>query len=354
MPGVAFEDVTHRIGHVDRTGHIKLITVRAYWLRKSFVQYCCATQEARQEVSGLVRGLAVLVGSVVLMAAGSACTSGSSTAHAGSLNVVAGENFWGSVAVQLGGSKVNVLSVVTDPNADPHEYPSTTNDARAFAEAALVILNGAGYDDWGQKLLDANSSNHRQVLNVANLLSKKAGDNPHFRYDPVSVVKVADAITAKYKAIDSGDASYYATLRNAFTAALQPYLTRIAEIKQKFSGVKVGSTESIFVYMANALGLNLISPAEFMQAVSEGNDPPAASVVDFQNQITGKQIKVLVYNVQTATAVTTNVKHMAQAADIPVVGVSETLQPETVTFQDWQLAQLIALQNALNADSLSK
>jgi zinc/manganese transport system substrate-binding protein len=106
--------------------------------------------------------------------------------------------------------------------------------------------------------------------------------------------------------------------------------------------------------LAAALNLNLISPEKFMDAVSEGNDPPASAVVEFQNQITGKQIKVLVYNVQTATAVTTNVKHLAQAADIPVVGVSETLQPETVTFQDWQLSQLIALENALNADALSK
>jgi zinc/manganese transport system substrate-binding protein len=113
--------------------------------------------------------------------------------------------------------------------------------------------------------------------------------------------------------------------------------------------VKVGSTESIFVYMASALGLNLVSPTEFMLAVSEGNDPPAASVVDFQNQVTRKEIKVLVYNSQTATAVTTNVKHLAQSIDIPVVGVSETLQPEMVRFQDWQLAQLIALENALNA-----
>ena len=296
----------------------------------------------------------VIVAAMGLMVASAACGGGPSTAQAGSLNVVAGENFWGSIATQLGGSRVHVQSVVTDPNADPHEYESNTTDARAFAQADLVILNGAGYDDWGKKLLDANWSSRRQVLNVAQLLGKKAGDNPHFWYDPGYVVKVADAITARYKSIDSTEASYFDQQRAAFTAALQPYTTRIAELKQKFQGVRVGSTESIFVYMASALGLNLVSPTEFMLAVSEGNDPPAASVVEFQNQVTRKEIKVLVYNAQTATAVTTNVKHLAQSIDIPVVGVSETLQPETVTFQDWQLAQLIALENALNADPLSK
>ena len=297
--------------------------------------------------------LAVMLSALALAVVTDACGA-TPTAHAHSLNVVAGENFWGSIATQLGGSRVGVQSVVSDPNADPHEYASNTNDARAFADADLVVLNGAGYDDWGKKLLDANPSSHRRVLIVADLLGKKAGDNPHFWYDPGFVVKVADAITARYRSIDSGNAPYYDQQRSAFATALQPYTARIAEIKHTFAGVKIGATESLFVYMAAALNLDLISPVEFMDAVAEGNDPPVSSVVEFQNQISGKQIRVLVYNVQTATAVTTNVKRLAQAADIPVVGVSETLQPETVTFQDWQLSQLIALENALNADALSK
>ena len=295
----------------------------------------------------MINRLTAIVGSALLVVAASACAGPTTTAHAGSLNVVAGENFWGSIAVQLGGSKVNVLSVVTDPNADPHEYASNTSDARAFADADLVILNGAGYDDWGQKLLDANSSNHRQVLTVADLLAKKAGDNPHFWYYPGYVVKVADAITAKYKAIDNADAAFFDQRRTDFTAALQPFQTRIAEIRQKFSGAKIGSTESIFVYMAAALALNLISPPAFMNAVAEGNDPPAAAVVEFQNQLTSHKIKVLVYNNQTVTAVTTNVKKLAEANKIPLVGVSETLQPLTATFQDWQASQLQLLEAAL-------
>lgn len=295
-----------------------------------------------------MRKTAVLLGSIVLILASSAC-GGSSATSAGSLNVVAGENFWGSIAAQLGGSKVHVHSVVTDPNADPHEYASNTADARAFAEADLVVLNGAGYDAWGQKLLDANSSNHRQVLNVADLLGKKAGDNPHFWYDPGYAVKVADAITADYKSIHTADAAYYDQQRAAFTSALQPFLARVAAIRGKFANTPIASTESIFVYMASALGLNLISPPEFMSAVAEGNDPPASSVVLFQNQITNHKVKVLVYNNQTVTAVTTNIKQLAAANKIPSVGVSETLLPLNATFQDWQLGQLKQLESSLTA-----
>jgi len=296
-----------------------------------------------------MRRLAVVLVALVFVGCGTTMP----TAGSGTIRVVAAENFWGSLAAQLGGTKASVQSVVTDPNADPHEYETSTTDARAFADADLVILNGAGYDDWGRKLLDANPSSHRQVLDVAQLIGKKAGENPHFWYDPGYVVKVADSITAKYKAVDAADASYFDAQRAAFDSALKPYEERIAEIKSKYSGVPIGATESIFEYMATALGLNLISPPEFMDAVAEGNDPPASAVIAFNNQVTGKQIRVLMYNVQTATAVTTNVKRLAAQNDIPVVGVSETLQPVSASFEEWQLAQLITLQNALAATAAS-
>jgi len=279
--------------------------------------------------------------------AGSACTTGAAGGNPGLISVVAGENFWGSIAAQLGGSKVSVRSVVTDPNADPHEYESSTEDARAFAEADFVILNGAGYDDWGQKLLDANSSSHRTVLNIAQLLGSKPGDNPHFWYNPAYVLTVADKITAGYRAIDSGDSSFFDQQRTALTIALKPYTDRIGEIKSKYSGAPIGSTESIFVYMADALGLNLISPPEFMNAASQGTDPPVSALATFHDQVAGKQIKVLVYNLQASSALTASLKQLAQQQNIPLVGVSETVRPAGATFQEWQTAQLTALEAAL-------
>jgi zinc/manganese transport system substrate-binding protein len=295
-------------------------------------------------------GLVALLFSV-LAACGAPSTGTTSNQ---TLSVVAGQNFWGSIASQLGGSRVSVTSVVTNPNADPHDYETSTKDARAFATADYVILNGAGYDDWGSKLLSANPAQNRKVFVVADLLHKKAGDNPHFWYNPDWVEHVADRITADYKAIDSADASYFDHQRAAFRTALQPYHDRIAKIKASFSGTPVGSTESIFAYLSDALGLNLISPPGFMKAVAEGNDPPAQTLAEFQDLISGKKIRLLVYNVQTSTSITENLKLMAAQNSIAVVGVSETLQPVDATFQEWQDAQLVALQNALNAQALTQ
>jgi len=295
----------------------------------------------------------LLPGWMVLTIALAGCGTPAASTSNTTLQVVAAQNFWGSIAAQLGGTHVSVTSIVSNPNADPHEYESSTKDARAFATANYVILNGAGYDDWASKLLAGNPNQGRKVFTVADLLQRKAGDNPHFWYNPTWVDQVADRITADYQALDAADSTYFTQQRAAFRTALQPYHDRIAKIRSSFSGVPVGATESIFVYLAQALGLNLISPPEFMKAVSEGNDPPAQTVAEFHDQVANKRIKVLVYNLQTASNITEDLKRQAANNGIPVVGVSETLQPVDATFQDWQDAQLLTLQNALNAQALT-
>ena len=292
-----------------------------------------------------IRPIAQTVVACLLLAA---CGIPATGTPSGALEVIAGENFWGSIAAQLGGSHVSVSSIVTNPNTDPHDYESSATDARAFATADYVVLNGAGYDDWGQKLLSANPGQNRKVLTVAELLNKKAGDNEHFWYNPDWVEKVADRITADYQALDATDAGYFSQQREALRIALKPYHDAIARIRAAHSAAPVGATESIFVYMGQALGLKLISPAEFMQAISEGNDPPAQTVAEFQDQISHRQIKVLVYNTQTSTPVTENLKLLAARNNIPVVGISETLEPSTASFQDWQLKQLTDLETALS------
>jgi zinc/manganese transport system substrate-binding protein len=304
-------------------------------------------------------------GSVVLLGcSGSKSSSGPAPTSAAALsgvdpptktlNVVAGENFWGSLVTQLAGKAGQVTSIVTDPNADPHDYESSSNDARAFATADYVILNGAGYDTWAEKLLAGNPSSKRKVFTVSDLLGKKEGDNPHFWYNPDYVTQVINQIESDLKSLDPADAGYFDGQRSVLNTAMAPYWNRLAEVKAKFAGTPVASTESIFGYLGQYLGLDVISPPEFMQAVAEGNDPPAGSVAEFQTQMSSKQAKVLVYNQQTSTAVTTNIKKLATDADIPVVGVTETVEPPDATFEQWFEAQLEQLQNALNANALAR
>lgn len=268
------------------------------------------------------------------------------------IQIVAAENFWGSLVSQIGGTHVQVLSIVSDPNADPHEYESNTANARAFATADYIVVNGAGYDEWANKLISAGIKPNAQVLNVANLIGQQNGDNPHFWYSPDYVNQTTKQMELDLISIDPSNAKDYEQNYANLQVSLSQYQNRIGEIKQQFGGTKVAATESIFEYLANATGLDLVSPQAFTHAVAEGNDPPANSVVQFETQLQSDNVSVLVYNQQTVTPLTDNMKKLASEQGIPVIGITETIQPPDVSFQDWMNAELISLQNALNAKVL--
>jgi zinc/manganese transport system substrate-binding protein len=308
-------------------------------------------------------GVALAVVAVLAGVVGTSCSGsghGATSALASvsttgnKLNIIAAENFWGSIASQLAGEAGDVTSIVTDPNADPHSYESSSDDARSFATADYVVVNGAGYDPWANKLLAANPSSRRKILVVADLLGKKEGDNPHFWYDPDYVTRVIDRIESDLKALRPASSAYLEAQRSQLDQAMAPYRSRLREIRDKFSGTPVASTESIFVSLADWLGLKVASPPDFMNAVAEGNDPPAPSVVEFQDELTKRQVRLFVFNEQTVTDVTTSLKKQAANSAIPTLGVTETIQPPDATFQGWFEGQLEKLQNALNSDVLGK
>lgn len=266
------------------------------------------------------------------------------------LKIVAAENFWGSLAQQIGGNKAAVVSLVKDPNADPHEYESSTATAVEVSDADYVIYNGAGYDSWANKLLASGGYEDRKVLDVAKLLGKKNGDNPHFWYSPEYVDKVALQIKNDLTRIDPPDSRYFASRYIKLRQSLKIYQDKLASINVQFKGTKVAATEDIFSYMAKAAGLDLISPPAFITSVAEGNEPPTASVVQFQSQLTSNQPRLLVYNKQTVTPLTDSMKSLALKNGIPIVGITETIQPPNASFQDWMNAQTTILQKTLEAE----
>jgi zinc/manganese transport system substrate-binding protein len=301
--------------------------------------------------------LVVVIVAVAAVVAGyylSASSAGGQSSSSGVVQVVAAENFWGSLVAQLGGTHVKVLSIVTDPNADPHEYETNAADARAIANASLVIVNGAGYDTWALSEISAANNPNQKILNVQELLNQPVDTNPHFWYSPYYVNDTVRAMYGDLVQIDPADTSYFRQQYAALNSSLGAYNARIHEIASMFGGTKVAATEDIFVYLANASNLDLVSPPSFMQAVAEGNDPPASSVVQFQELLQNKSVSVLVFNAQTVTPLTDSIKSLAAQQNIPVVAITETIQPPDQTFQAWMYGELNQLQNALNQNALGK
>ncbi|MCW2857032.1 MAG: ABC-type metal ion transport system, periplasmic component/surface adhesin [Marmoricola sp.] len=264
------------------------------------------------------------------------------------VNVAASINAWGSILTQLGGSHVHETSIITNPDTDPHVYEPTPADGRTIADSQLFVENGIGYDPWASQALAADPNSSRVVLDVGQLVNIPDGGNPHRWYDPSNVETVADTITSDLKKLDPADASYFDAQRKIFeNTGLARYHQLISDIKSKYAGTAVGASESIFAPLSSALGLDLVTPASFLKAISEGTDPSAADKAAIDAQIAGNVIKVYVFNTQNSTPDVAAQVAAAKAQGIPVTGVTETLSPANASFQDWQVAQFLALEAAL-------
>jgi zinc/manganese transport system substrate-binding protein len=298
-----------------------------------------------QKRAAVVAALLLLAGTVF---AGGAHEGAAAAGSAGAISVVAAENEYGDVAAQIGGTHVAVTSIMNDPNVDPHEYESSVNDAKAVANAALVIENGGGYDDWMDKLLSSSPDESRILINAFSLAPTKLSENVHVFYNVDNMEAVASAVRDALTKLDQSHAADFAANFAAFSASLSPVRTKMAEIKAKYAHAPVAVTETIFLYQAAPMGLDVMTPVAFQKAIAEGNDPPADSALTAERQITAGKVRALIVNEQTVTKITTRLQDEAKAAGIPIVAVTETMPPG-LHYQSWMVGQLDALEKALAA-----
>jgi zinc/manganese transport system substrate-binding protein len=267
----------------------------------------------------------------------------------GGFEVVAAENFWGSIASQLAGQKALTSSIIVNPDTDPHSYEPTAGDARTMAGAQMAIVNGIGYDNWAPKLLQASPLRGRVVLDVGHALGLGEGANPHQWYSPASVRRVVAAIVADYDRLDPSDRAYFAERERVFlTRGLARYDALRQQIRARYAGTPVGYSESIFRPLGKDLGLRLLTPYSFAKAVAEGTEETAADKQVVDEQARKRLIKIWVFNSQNVTPDVQRVNEIARAQGIPVATVTETLSPASDSFQQWQVAELEGLARALH------
>jgi zinc/manganese transport system substrate-binding protein len=259
-------------------------------------------------------------------------------ASAGPVRIVAAENFYGDVARQIGGDLVSVTSVMTNPNQDPHVFELTASVARAVSDARIVISSGAGYDPWMDRLLRATSSSGRRAIDVASLVGRKPGDDPHIWYDPATMLALADSLTDALSAADPAHAGIYAGRKTVFVQSLAPVRAAIAALRRAHGGTEVTATEPVFGYVFALLGLHVRNEA-FQTAVMNDTEPSAAGIAAFEAGLKAHDVKLLVYNSQVVDPMAQRMRRIAHNSGIPVVAVTET-EPPGVDYQHWMLGEI--------------
>jgi zinc/manganese transport system substrate-binding protein len=267
----------------------------------------------------------------------------------GKIAVVTAENFYGDIARQIGADRVEVVSIMNNPDQDPHLFETTPGIVRQIADARIVIFNGADYDPWMDKLLKAAPRPQRNVIVAAELVHRKAGDNPHLWYEPATMPAVAKAVAAALSAADPAGKDGYTTRLTTFLASLKPIDDKIATIRARYAGAPVTASEPVFGYMAGALKLTMRNE-RFQLAIMNDTEPSARDVAAFEQDLKARKVRAMFYNKQASNKIVLHLVELARAAKVPVVGVTETAPPG-LSFQDWMLGQLNDTDKALAGPS---
>lgn len=300
-------------------------------------------RSTRFSVARAVSALAVLA-----VAAASGCGKGPQDTRA---PVVASTDVWGSVAQSIAGGDPAVTSIVGGAATDPHSYDPSASDAAEISDAALVVYNGGGYDPWVAKILDS----HREVVSIdayslldADALGEPKPANEHVFYELNTAKAVADRVAARLAETSPGRTDEYRSRASDFSQRADEILNFERSIATAHPGASVVATEPVAHYLLRAAGVTDKTPPGFAGAIEQDSDPAPADVAAMLDMISSREISALLYNDQTATAVTKRVLAAAEQAGIPVVVVTETL-PAGKDYLAWQADTAEALAAALRA-----
>jgi zinc/manganese transport system substrate-binding protein len=273
-------------------------------------------------------------------------------AHSGvaaPLQILSAESVYGQVAGAIAGPQADVVSVLSKPSQDPHDFEATASVARAVARADVVLLNGAGYDGWMDRLLAASPAPGRAVISAAVLMQAGPAANPHLWYDPATMPRVAAALETAMARRDPASAENFRQRLHDFLTADGALQKRVAALRARFAGAPVTATEPVFGYMAAAIGLSILD-AHFQLATMNGTEPTPSDVAGMESDLRRHAVRALIYNTQVSTPATLRMRGIARAAGVPLVGMSESLPPG-LTYIAWMTAVLDDIEHALAAKS---
>lgn len=261
-----------------------------------------------------------------------------------SINIVAAENFYGQLAKEIGGKTVKVTNIISNPNADPHLFATSSAVNIAINQAQIVIYNGANYDAWMDQLL--KSQKHLTIINVADLMQlNKAGINPHIWYKPDTMPTLAMHLANILIKMDSIHKAQYEHNLAKFLTDNEQIQNKIKDLKSNYANIAVTATEPVFNYTTDAIGLKM-QALDFQWKIMNNTEPSPKMQANFFNLLNNHQVRALFYNNQVTSITTKNILAVAKKNNIPVVGITETM-PQNISINNWLMNQLNQTEKAL-------
>lgn len=251
--------------------------------------------------------------------------------NANKINVVSSINVYGDIAKSIGGKDVIVTNIINKQDVDPHDFEPTAKTMNSFKNADLIIVNGADYDTWAEKMAKNTKA---KIVNVADLLDYKTGNNEHFWFDPQLNKTLAKQLFNDFAKIKGKDKDYFKDQLTKYLNESQKFEELVKKAKEKLSGTDVVTTEPVYDLTLKTLNMNVLD-SKFAYAIEEGDDPTPSDINEFSQAIQEKRAKAVIYNSQSETKLVTKMLKLAKEYHIPIIEVTET-KPDNLSYLQWQ------------------
>jgi zinc/manganese transport system substrate-binding protein len=242
------------------------------------------------------------LGSLLLLAAALLPWPAAAQSVQGRMKVVATFSILGDLVAQVGGDRIEVVTLV-GPDGDAHVYAPTPLDARRVADARVMVTNGLKFDGWIGRLAKASGTQARLIEAAAGIApaAEAPGEDGHSHggIDPhawqsvanakVYVANIRDALAA---ADPEGRPAYEASA----TAYLQQLDVLEGEVRTAIERIpparrKIITSHDAFGYFERAYGLDFIAP----QGVSTEAEASAKDVARIIQQIRREKIAAVFF-----------------------------------------------------------
>jgi zinc/manganese transport system substrate-binding protein len=181
--------------------------------------------------------------------------------------IVVSTNILGDVVAEVVGDEAEVITLMK-PDADPHSFEISAQEASRLRSADLVVSNGLGLEEGLQQHLDGAAEAGvasfvaGDVVDVLGYSSEDAAGtpDPHFWTDPAQMTAVVDALEPQLAAIDGVDAGAIAETATAYRAELDALDTEMTEAFTEIPADRraLVTNHHVFGYLADRFGFRII------------------------------------------------------------------------------------------------
>ncbi len=214
---------------------------------------------------------------------------------------------------QIGGSRVR-SEVLIPPGSSGHTYEPKPSDVQKMVEADIVLVVGAGLDDWAKKIALDSGVDQNKFIDVSQLVElrnfpdsseEKGKVDPHYWLSPKRVQQFFPKLTEEIIKRDSVNKVVYETNSNDFGIDLKKIDEEITAATTKFVSKDIVTFHEGFGYLAADYGLNVVGTIEPIS----GSEPTAAQIQNIIDQIKNLQIKAVFSEPQLSSKVTETIKN---------------------------------------------